>query len=67
MAKSTTLQLLVNDALGNAIQRSVTHANPNASNYVLKNFAVQLNSLSTNTFNAVFRIDKEDITNATNE
>lgn len=67
MAKATTLQILSNDALGNAMQRSVTNANPNASNYVLKNFAQQLNGLSTNTFNAVFRVDKEDITNATNE
>ena len=67
MAKSTTLQLLVNDRLGNPIQRSYGFANPNASNYVLKTFAQQINSLSTNTFNAVFRIDKEDITNATAE
>ena len=67
MAKSTSLQLFVNDTLGNPIQRTITHANPNASNYVLKTFAQQLNSLSTNTFNAVFRVDKEDITNATNE
>lgn len=65
--KSTTLQLLVNDTLGNAIQRSISYANPNATNYVLNQFARQLNSLSTNTFNAVWRIDKEDITNATNE
>ena len=67
MAKTTTLQLLVNDTLGNPIQRSYSCVNPAASNYVLKTFAQQINSLSTNTFNAVFRIDKEDITNATNE
>lgn len=67
MAKQTTVQLIVNDTHGNPIQRSYGFANPNASNYVLKTFAQQLNSLSTNTFNAVFRVDKEDITNATAE
>ena len=67
MAKATSLELFANDTLGNSVRRTYSYMNPNASNYVLKNFAQQLNSLSTNTFNSVFRVDKEDITNATNE
>lgn len=67
MAKTTTLQLLARDTGGNDIQRSITNANPNASNYVLKTFAQQINGLTTNTFRGAVRIDKEDITAATNE
>lgn len=67
MAVFTTLQLISDDTNGNELQKSIGYANPNASNYVLKTAAQQLNGLTTNTFKKAIRIDKEDITDATNE
>lgn len=67
MAKVTTLQINALDTNRNAIQKSLGNANPNAKGYVLKEFAQRLNSLTTNTISNVYRIDKEDITNAAEE
>ena len=65
--KTTTLQIIARDTNGNDIQRSITNANPDVSNYVLKTFAEKVNELTTNTYRGAVRLDKEDITNATNE
>lgn len=67
MAVQTTIQLMARDTNGNDIQKSIAFANPNASNFVLKEFSQKLNSLTTNTYKATYRVDKEDITDATNE
>ena len=67
MAVFTTLQVIAVDGNNNDVQKSIGYANPNASNYVLKTTAQKLNSLTTNTFKKAIRVDKEDITDATNE
>ena len=64
---NTTLKLQMRDTTNNTSTKSITYANPAASNYVLKNFAVALNGLSNNTLEKIERVDTTDITNATNE
>ena len=65
--KLTTLQINARTTNNRDLLRSISNVNPEASNYVLKTFAQQLNSLTTNTFVSVYRVDKENITSATNE
>lgn len=64
---TTALQLGLTDGALNTFQKTVPYINPNASNYTLKNFATALYSLSNDTLGEITRVDKTDITNATNE
>lgn len=61
---ATSLKLYTTDENNNAVTKTVSNANPAASDYVLKNFSVQLIALSDNTLDRVERIDTKDITNA---
>ena len=62
---ATAIKIYSTDSNENAIAKTVSNANPAASNYVLKNFGVQLMTLSNNAFRRAERIDTTDITNAT--
>ena len=66
MAKSTKLQIKTSKE-GKEVSKSVTYVNPAKSNGELSTFARQLNSLSSNTLDSVIRIDRENITHATEE
>ena len=63
----TKLETKTVDALGKVKSRTTTHANPEASNANLAGFTRAMNTLSTNTFSSVTRIDRENITDATEE
>lgn len=43
---------------------SITHANPNASNYAMRTLAQKINALTTNTYSGASRVDTTDLTNA---
>ncbi len=64
---TTALQLGLTDGARNTFQKTIPYVNPSATNYKLKTFANALYSLSDDTLGDIVRIDKEDITNATNE
>jgi len=66
MARSTKLQMKTSKE-GKEVARSVTYVNPEKSNGELSEFARQINSLSSNTLDSVIRIDRENITHATEE
>ncbi len=65
MAVNTSLKIYSRDENLNALQKTVGNINPDAADYVLKNFAVGLMELSQNSYSKVERIDTKDITNAT--
>ena len=64
---ATALKLYTADANNNAISKTISNANPAASDYVLKTFSEKIVTLSENSFRKVERIDTKDITNAQNE
>ena len=64
---NTTIKYTSVDANLKESTKSITYANPEASDYVLKTTAQMLNNLSTHTLTNVTRVDTKDITNATNE
>ena len=64
MAKQTTIKIISNDTNGNEMTKSVTYANPSATNATLSTFAKKLNGLTTNTLKKIIRMDTEDITDA---
>ena len=61
------LKLKYTDTTLNMFTKTIACANPNATDYALKSFAIALNSLTTNTLNKVEKVDITDISNATNE
>ena len=61
-----TIKLKCSDTNQNFFTKSVTFANPDATDYQLKSFAVALNGLTTNTLHQVDKVDTTDITDATN-
>lgn len=63
---ATALKIYTTDENNNAMTKTVSNANPEASDYVLKNFSQKLVSLSDSTFRRVERVNTKDITNATN-
>ena len=63
----TSLKIYTVDTANNATAKTISKANPAASDYVLKTFAEKYNSLSSKTLLSVERIDTSDITHATNE
>lgn len=62
---ATALKIYTTDENNNAITKTVSNANPAASDYVLKNFSQKLVNLSDSTFRRVERVNTKDITNAT--
>ena len=60
-----SLEINGRDQNSEAVKKTYGNINPNASNLVLKNFAVQLNGLTTNSIISVKKIDVEDITSVT--
>ena len=62
MDKVTSLELNGRDSNSVAIKKTYGNINPDASALVLKNFAVGLNNLTTNTLINITRIDRTDIT-----
>lgn len=60
-----SLELNGRDQNSNAVKRTYGNVNPDASNLVLKNFAVGLNGLTTNTLLSITKVDREDITSVT--
>ena len=63
----TSLKIYTVDTANNATAKTISKANPAASDYVLKTFSEKIVTLSENSFRKVERIDTKDITNAQNE
>lgn len=57
MAAKTTLVLQMTDTDNNLLEKSITYANPAASNSVLANFSEAVVGLTTNTYVDTKRID----------
>lgn len=64
MSTQRTLILKSADALGNEYQKSITHANPSATNAQIDTFCRAFNNLSTNTYKDTIRRDEESINEA---
>ena len=64
MAKQTTIKIISDDTNNNEMTKSVTYANPSATNATLSTFAKKLNGLTNNTLKKIIRVDTEDITDA---
>ena len=60
-----SLELVGRDQNSVAVKKSYGNVNPNASDLALKNFAVGLNGLTTNTLLSITKVDREDITSVT--
>ena len=60
-----SLEINGRDQNSEAVKKTYGNINPDASNLVLKNFAVQLNGLTTNTLLNIIKVDREDITTVT--
>lgn len=43
---------------------TITHANPQASNYAMRTLAQMINSLTNNTYSGTVRVDTTDLANA---
>ena len=63
----TKLDTKTVDNFGKVKSRTVTYANPDASNYTLSNGVKVLNSLSNNTLQSITRVDRQNITDAVEE
>lgn len=61
MATDTTLSVSYLDPNNNASQKSITYANPTASNSDLVNFVKASFNLTNNTYVGTTRIDKQKI------
>lgn len=67
MAITSKLQVITKDSNNKELNRTVSYVNPETSDYDLKNFATAYSGLSSRTFTDVYRINREDVTNATTE
>ena len=67
MAISSKLQVVTKDSNNQLLNRTVSYVNPATSDYDLKNFATAYTGLSSRTVSDVYRIDREDITDATTD
>ena len=67
MAISSKLQVVTKDSNNQLLNRTVSYVNPETSDSDLTTFAMAYTGLSRRTFSEVYRIDREDITNATAE
>jgi len=62
---ATALKLYTADGNLNAITKTISNVNPEASDYTLKDFSVKLMTLSNNDLHKVERVDTKNITTAT--
>lgn len=62
MADSTSISVEMTDQRGNKLTRSITNVSPSATNADMYNFTIGLLSLTTNTFNNAYRVDKTWLT-----
>ena len=62
---ATAIKIYTTDTNNNTTAKTVSNANPAASDYTLKNFSQQLVNLSANSLQKVERVDTKDITDAT--
>ena len=65
MNEQVTLELRYRNTGSELCKKSISNVNPNASDLVLKNFGIQLNSLTQNTLLNTIRIESRDITSVT--
>lgn len=63
----TTLNLITRGTSGRTRNQSIGNVNPDAKKSSLRNFAESFAALSTRTLDAVYKVDKKNITNATKE
>lgn len=62
---ATAIKIYTTDTNNNTTAKTVSNANPEASDYTLKNFSQQLINLSANSLQKIERVDTKDITDAT--
>jgi len=67
MAKTSKLQVVTKDSNNKVLNRTVSYVNPESSDSDLTRFATAYTGLSRRTFSDIYRIDREDITDATTE
>lgn len=67
MAISRTLVVKSFDQLGNGYQKSITNANPEATNQQIDTFCRAYVGLSTNTYEDTIRVDSESVNAALEE
>lgn len=67
MAITSKLQVVTKDSNNKVLNRTVSYVNPETSDSDLTRFATAYTGLSRRTFSDVYRINREDITNATAE
>lgn len=61
MATETLLTLKAKDTSDKSVTTSIRYVNPEASNEVLKTYAQMLNALTTNTYDKLTKVTKEEI------
>lgn len=61
---ATALKLYTADGNLNAITKTISNVNPEASDYTLKDFSVKLMDLSNNDLHKIERVDTKNITSA---
>ena len=67
MAKATTIYLETTDPNGQPLSTPISYANPNATDTVLKDFAVACNNLTDNTYVDTLRVDKISLNESTSQ
>lgn len=61
MATKVSIQIASTDTADKKITTNITDVNPEATNATLKQFAQQLNALTTNSYTGLTKTTKEDI------
>lgn len=64
---STKLQVVATNGSNKTVNRAFSYVNPETDDADLKTFATAFNGLSDNTFNTVYRIDRENITDVSTD
>jgi len=64
MAVQATATMTITNQAGKTSTKALTHIDPNANHYKIRQFAEGLNSLTNNTLNKVELVTREDISNA---
>lgn len=61
MATETLLTLKAKDTSDKSVTTSIRYVNPEQTNAILKEYAQQLNALTTNTYDSLTKVTKEVI------
>lgn len=64
MAVQATATMTITNQAGKTSTKALTHIDPNAEHYKIRQFAEGLNSLTNNTLNKVELVTREDVSNA---